>query len=85
MCRMFGAHGAATDFDEGSAWRGSFSVVWWASLLTSSNVRPELGDRRSCGHDLKTTTTWWRSRGGYLAYRLSSAWQQLVCVGYRWG
>jgi len=34
---------------------------------SSADVRPKLGDRYSCVHDLKMTVAWWRSRGGYLA------------------
>jgi len=42
-------------------------VVPWAPLLNSTNVRPELGDRRSYLCDMRMTTAWWRSRGGHLA------------------
>ena len=63
---MFGVHGAATVLRRGVLHgSGSFDVVQWAPLLTSTNARPELRDRRSCVHDLKTTAAWWRSRGEY--------------------
>ena len=65
---MFGVRGAAAVLRQG-ALHGSGSVggVRWAPLLTSANVRQELGDRRSCVRDLKMTAAWWRSGGGYLA------------------
>ena len=82
MFRMFGVRGAAAVLRRG-ALHGSGSVggVRWAPLLTSANVRPELGDRRSCVRDLKTTVAWWRSRGGYLA---CNGLRRLVLLGSGW-
>jgi len=60
---------------------GLFGVVRWASLLTSANAWPWLGDRRSCVHDLKMTMTWWGSRGSYTA---CSGLRQLVLHGNDW-
>ena len=65
---MFRVHSAATVLRRGVLHGGgSFGVVQWAPLLTSANIRPELGDVRSCLRDMKTTAIWWRSRGGHLA------------------
>ena len=82
MFRMFGVRGAATVLRRGIQHRDdSFGVVLWVTLFTSANVRPELGDRRSCVRDLKTTAAWWRSGGGYLA---CSGLRRLVLLGSGW-
>ena len=71
---MFGVHSAAAVLRRGVLHGGgSFGVVRWPPLLTSANVRPELGDLRSCLRDMKMTTAWWSSGGGHLA-----------CSGLRW-
>jgi hypothetical protein len=66
--RLFGVYGAATVLRRGVLHgSGSFGVVQWAPQLTFANARPELGDRRSCVYDLKTTEAWWSRRGDDLA------------------
>jgi len=79
---VFGVYGATAVLRRGVLHgSGSFGVVRWAPLPTSTNVRPELGDRRSCLRDVKTTTAWWRSHGGYLA---CSGLQRPVLHGSGW-
>ena len=79
---MFSVHGATAVLRR---WvlhgGGSFGVVRWAPLLTSANVRPELGDLRSCLRDMKTTTAWRRSHGGHLA---CSGLRRLALHGSGW-
>jgi hypothetical protein len=43
--QIFGVHGTAAALRRGVLHGGgSFGVVRWAPLLTSANVKPELGD-----------------------------------------
>ena len=73
----FGVHGAAAILRRGVLHGGgSFGVVPWTPLLTSANVRSELGDRRLCLRDMKTSAAWWRSRGGHLA--CSGLWRPVL-------
>ena len=74
---MFGVHSAAAVLRRGVLHGGgSFDVVPWAPLLTSANVRSELGDRRPCLRDMKTAAAWWRSCGGHLA--CSGLWRPVL-------
>ena len=81
---MFGVHGAVVVVRRGVLHGGgSFGVVRWAPLLTSVNVRPELGDLQSCLRDMKMTAAWW-SRVRYMACSgLLLAWRRLVGIGHR--
>ena len=79
---MFGVYSAAAVLRRGVLHGGgSFGVVRWAPLLTSANVRLELGDLRSCLRDMKMTAAWWRSGGGHLA---CSGLRRLALHGSGW-